>query len=81
MSEQTMSHSPAVYGAVTVNTDFTHGGATYIARGLWASADGTINVTRQDGTAMTAKQVFRGVNIFRCKQVTNTGGLTLEWFA
>ena len=81
MSEQTMSHSPAIYGAVTVSTDFTHNSQTYTARGLWASADGTITVTRPDGTSMSNKQVFRGVNVFRCTQVTNLGGLTLEWFA
>ena len=81
MSERIMSHSPAIYGAVTASTDFTHDGQTYIARGLWASADGTINVTMEDGTAMTGKQVFKGMNVFRVKQVTNLGGLTLEWFA
>lgn len=81
MSERIMSHSPSIYGAVTVNTDFTHEGETHVARGLWASADGTIDVTREDGTTMSSKQVFRGINIFRCKQVTNLGGLTLEWFA
>lgn len=81
MSERNMSHSPSIYGAVTVSTDFTHSGQTYVARGLWASADGTITVTREDGTSMTGKQVFRGVNVFRCTQVTNLGGLTLEWFA
>ena len=81
MSERTMSHSPAIYGAVSVNTDFTHNGETYVARGLWASADGTITVTMEDGTSLANKQIFRGVNIFRCTQVTNLGGLTLEWFA
>ena len=81
MSETTMSHSPAIFGSVTVSTDFTHDGQTHIARGLWASADGTINITMEDGTAMSNKQVFRGVNVFRVKQVTNLGGLTLEWFA
>lgn len=81
MSERTMSHSPAIFGAVTASTDFTHNSQTYTARGLWASADGTINVTMEDGTAYTGKQIFRGINVFRCKQVTNLGGLTLEWFA
>ena len=81
MSETTMSHSPAVYGAVAVNTNFMHDDETYVARGLWASGDGTITVTREDGTTMANKQVFRGVNVFRCTQVTNLGGLTLEWFA
>ena len=81
MSERIMSHSPSVYGAVTVNTNFTHNNVTYVARGLWSSGDGTINVTREDGTSMTSKQIFRGVNVFRCTQVTNLGGLTLEWFA
>lgn len=74
-------HVPAVYGAVTVNTDFIHNGKSHIARCIWASADGTINVTREDGTAMTGKQVFKGMNLFTCRQVTNLGGLTLEWGA
>ena len=76
-----LNHSPDIFGSVTVSTDFTHGGETYTARGLWASGDGTINITMEDGTAMTGKQVFKGLNIFRCTQVTNLGGLTLEWFA
>lgn len=81
MSERIMSHSPAIFGPVTVNTDFTHDGETHMARGFWASADGTIDILMEDGTAYSGKQVFRGVNIFRCKQVTNLNSLTLEWFA
>lgn len=79
--ERGLSHSPAVFGAVTVDTDFTHDGVTYTARGLWASDDGTINVTMQDGTAYTGKRVFKGMNVFRCRQVNDLGGLSLEWFA
>lgn len=81
MAEKNQTSSPAIFGAVSVSTDFTHGGETYVARGLWASADGTINITMEDDTAMSSKQVFKGMNLFRCKQVTNLGGLTLEWFA
>lgn len=76
-----LNHSPDIYGSVTVNTDFTHDGETYTARGLWASDDGTITVTMEDGTTGVSKMVFKGPNIFRCQQVTNLGGLTLEWFA
>lgn len=75
------NHSPSIFGTVTGSTDFTHNSVTYTARGLWASADGTITVTMEDGTTGVSKRVFRGVNYFRCKQVTNLGGLTLEWFA
>lgn len=75
------SHSPSIYGKVTASTDFTHDGNTYIARGLWASGDGTITVTMEDGTEFEDKQVFKGTNIFRCTQVTDLGSLTLEWFA
>jgi hypothetical protein len=46
-----------------------------------ASADGTIDVMREDGTIFTGKQVVKGINVFRCIQVTNLGGLTLEWQA
>lgn len=76
-----MNSSPAIFGSVTVSTDFTHNSVTHICRGIWASADGTITVTMEDGTTNVSKQVFKGVNIFRCKQITNLGGLTLEWFA
>jgi|694.fasta_scaffold31794_6 hypothetical protein len=72
---------PNVYDAVTVSTPFTHGGRTYIARVIVASADGTIDVMREDGTIFTGKQVVKGINVFRCIQVTNLGGLTLEWQA
>jgi hypothetical protein len=72
---------PNVYDAVTVSTPFTYGGQSYIARAIVASADGTIDVMREDGTIFTGKQVVKGINVFRCIQVTDLGGLTLEWQA
>lgn len=74
-------HVPSVYGAVTASTNFTHNGTTYIARCIWASADGTIDVIREDGTTMADKKVFAGMNLFTCRQVTDLNGLTLEWGA
>lgn len=76
-----LNHSPDVYGSVTQDTLFTHGGVTYTARGLWSDDDGTIGVTLEDGTTMDTKLVFRGLNVFRCVKVQNLNGRTLEWFA
>jgi hypothetical protein len=76
------THSPSIYGAVVLNTDLTFAGETYVARGLWASADGTITVLMEDGVTSFIKQVFKGPNVFRFRRVTANGGaLTLEWFA
>lgn len=75
------TNSPDIYGAVTEDTVFTHGGQTYTARGIVADADGTIGVTLEDGTTMASKMVFKGVNIFRCTKVQDVNGRTLEWFA
>jgi len=73
--------SPDIYGAVTEDTEFSHDGATYVARGLWSDSDGTIGVTLEDGSTMANKMVFKGTNIFRCTKVQDVNGLTLEWFA
>lgn len=81
MTQKNNNHSPSIFGSVTISTDFTHNSVTHFCRGLWADADGTITVTMEDGTAGVSKQVFRGVNYFRCAQVTNLGGLSLGWFA
>ncbi len=80
-SSKNSAHSPSVWGAVTINTDFTHGGNTYVSRAMWASADGTITVDMEDGTQGVTKQVSKGLNVFRCTQVSDLGGLTLEWQA
>ncbi len=76
-----MNHSPSIFGSVTVSTLFTHDTTNYICRGIIADTDGVINIEMEDGTMLSNKQVFRGVNYFRCKQVTNLNGLTLDWFA
>lgn len=75
------NHSPSIWGAVTVDTDFTHSGKTYVSRAIHSSADGSIVVTMEDGTTGKTKQVSKGLNVFRCKRVTNLNGLTLEWQA
>lgn len=80
-SSKNSAHSPSIWGAVTVNTPFTYGGNTYVSRAMWASAEGAITVTMEDGTAGVTKQISKGLNVFRCSQVTNLGGLTLEWQA
>lgn len=73
--------SPTIYGAVTANQAFTHQGKEYIARSIVSNGDGFIDVVRADGTTMTGKMVNAGLNVFCCKMVTNTNGLTLEWLA
>lgn len=74
-------YSPGVWGAVSASTDFTHDGKTYICRAILSNGDGTITVTMEDGTTGKSKQIVKGLNVFRCKQVTNLDGLTLEWQA
>lgn len=74
-------NSPTAYGVVTPGQKFqTDEGGKVIARGLVASADGTIDVRRANGSVMTDKMVFKGVNVFVCTEVVNAGGLDLEWF-
>lgn len=76
-----LESSPDIYGPVVEDTFFTHSGDVYIARGLWASADGTVGVTLEDGTTLATKLIFKGMNIFRCSKVQDLNGVTVEWFA
>jgi len=80
--ENTSDTPPTHFGVVTANAAFVNsdGETVKSARGLWASADGTIAILLADGTAMASKMVFKGTNIFRLSKVTNLGSLTLEWF-
>lgn len=76
-----LENSPDIYGSVTEDTEFTHNSTTYVARGLWSDADGTIGVTLEDGSTLSAKMVFKGMNVFRCTKVQDVNGRNLEWFA
>lgn len=76
-----LENSPDKFGSVTEDTVFTLDSVTYTARGLWSDADGTIGITLEDGSTMSAKLIFQGMNVFRCTKVQNVNGRILEWFA
>jgi len=75
-------YSPQIWGAVTEGVNFTLNGVDeYVCRAILSDGDGIITVTTEDDTTGKSKQIVKGINVFRCKQVENAGGLTLEWQA
>lgn len=74
-------HSPEIFGSVQASTYFTiNNGPALTSRELRCSDAGTITVLTTDGRSQ-ALQVFAGPNLIACKQVTNLGGLTIDWYA